>query len=217
MRKYAISLAVIVMMFATLFMWNSVEAASVGPNLTGTAADDASVGTVAWLTPTQAQTINNTCATVSGSVGTISHYLDATNFGFSIPTNATINGVVLEYDHGDNCMFINQGVKDNSIRLVKAGTISGNNNATSTTWSNSVNSRGSSSDLWGLSLTPTDVNDPTFGAAISGQVVQGQPGPEGGFDYVQMTIYYTAGVSTVQVTQTQGTVTQMSGTVIISP
>jgi hypothetical protein len=59
---------------------------------------------------------------------------------------------------------------DNSIKLIKGGTISGTDKSAGATWSVDVEetvSFGSTSDLWGITLTPTDVNASNFGVGIS--------------------------------------------------
>lgn len=66
----------------------STEPAS--PRTAGTLADDSAVGTITWTTPENADDSDDTYATAA--VGT-SHYLKATNYGFNIPTSATITGV----------------------------------------------------------------------------------------------------------------------------
>lgn len=60
-------------------------------------------------------------------------------------------------------------IKENSIKLVNGGVISGNDKSTAATlpWSDAYVSYGGSSDLWGLALTPTDVNGSNFGVGYS--------------------------------------------------
>jgi hypothetical protein len=61
-------------------------------------ADDATVGTVAWILPDRAKAHDTlrTSADIDGLK--TSHYLKATNFGFSIPAGAIINGIVVEIE-----------------------------------------------------------------------------------------------------------------------
>jgi len=63
----------------------------------------------------------------------------------------------------------NSGVpKDNSIKIVKGGTISGTDKSAGAVWGGaSYASFGGSADLWGLSWTVADINSSTFGVAIS--------------------------------------------------
>lgn len=162
---------------------------SSGPNSPGTLADDSSVGTVAWTNPGNAASSNNSYATQSLNNQT-GHYLKVTNFGFSIPSDATVTGIRAEveakssYTHS----FI-EGVK-----LVKSGTIGGDDrwgdNAGALPTSDTYLYYGGSSALWGQSWAPADINASDFGVAVSGF--------DGGFfgggtisiDHIRITVYY---------------------------
>lgn len=76
-----------------------VMASTLGPNGTGTGADDASVGTITWSNPGNITASDNTYATnLTGCITSVSHYLKATNFGFSVPAGATITGITVEIE-----------------------------------------------------------------------------------------------------------------------
>lgn len=60
--------------------------------LSGTAASDATIGTVAWTDPSNITLNNGSYATATAGT---SRYLLGTNYGFSVPTDATIVGVKL--------------------------------------------------------------------------------------------------------------------------
>lgn len=56
----------------------------------------------------------------------------------------------------------------NSVKLVKGGTISGNEKATgAVTTTDAYYTFGGAADLWGVTLTDTDVNASTFGVVVS--------------------------------------------------
>lgn len=59
--------------------------------------------------------------------------------------------------------------QDNSIKIVKGGTIQGTDQSTGAFYTgiSTYKSFGSSSNLWGLSWTSADINDSTFGVVIS--------------------------------------------------
>lgn len=59
--------------------------------------------------------------------------------------------------------------KDNSVRLFKGGNVGGNDNATIADWpvTDTYITYGGIGDLWGLTWTPTDINNSNFGAGIS--------------------------------------------------
>ena len=71
--------------------------ASVGPYDPGTVVDDSAVGTETWSTPQYAKYNDGNYTFASASSSTkYTHYLKATNFGFSIPSGATIDGIKVE-------------------------------------------------------------------------------------------------------------------------
>jgi hypothetical protein len=136
-----------------------------GPNNAGTVADDASVGTTAWSNVTNAQGTTNSTFATNAAPSAQSHYLKATNFGFSVPSGATINGITVTI----NKKATTNG-RDVVVSLVKGGTVSGSNlGVTATNWPNAATdvTYGSTSNLWGNTLTDTDVNASTFGVVIS--------------------------------------------------
>lgn len=162
--------------------------ASAGPNTAGTGADDATVGTVAWTNPGNVTASDNVYATNSAAANKTSHYLKATNFGFTIPAGATINGVVVEWEIKAN----NGNATDNSIKLVKGGTITGNDRVSGTVpTTEAFVSYGGSTDLWGLTLTASDINASTFGAVYSFETATSGLSSIVSVDSCQITVYYT--------------------------
>lgn len=168
--------------------------ASAGPNYPSTAVNDTSVGTIsnASVTNIYADDGSVTITAMSGGSGTLSNYIKATNFGFSIPSGATIDGIVVEIKRRRTS--IGGNTTDNSVRIVKGGTISGNDYAISTTYSTAYTyyTYGSSSDLWGLSWTDSDINASTFGIAFSVKKTTGKVNQVNA-DAARITVYYTTG------------------------
>lgn len=130
--------------------------------------------------------------------GDVSHYLQCTQFDFSsIPDGAQINGVELNFKR------LNTGsadVFDLTIKLVKNGTISGDNKSVGATWSvtEQTVTFGGSTDTWGLSLTAADVKASNFGVVIQAEkdIVFGDPEPNAGIDYLTLTVHYDGPTST---------------------
>lgn len=152
-----------------------------------TFASDNTLGVVSITNPSNAQLSDNSYATAVLLLSQISNYLKVTNFGFTIPTDATITGITVSIERSSNTL---NGTHDDSIRLVKGDVISGNDKATAAQWptSDAVATYGSSTDLWGLTLTPADINLSTFGvviAAIADLASTAQ------IDYITITIDYT--------------------------
>lgn len=170
--------------------------AAQGPNYPSTSANDTGVGTIGWFFLSNVLTDdgNGSTATMSGGAGTKSNYLKVTNFGFTVPSGATIDGILLEIKRRRASSGGNTA--DNIVKLVKGGTVSGTDHAaTSTTYPTTLTyaSYGGSSDLWGLSLTDTDVNDSTFGAVLSVNKQTGGKINVVTVDTMRITVYYTTG------------------------
>lgn len=168
-----------------------------GPNSPTTAVDDGTVGTKSWAFAGNATALDDAKATIAtANPATVSHYLKCTNFGFSIPTSATIDGILVEI----NCNGSQSGTASvpefQTIKLINgAGTIVGNNLGTGSFPSVAAySSFGSSSNTWAASLTEADINDVDFGVVISA-LFDGGENPNasiGAIDHVRITVYYTA-------------------------
>lgn len=162
--------------------------ASSGPLSAGTGANDAAIGTVAWTNPGRVTADDSVRSSASPSAGSVTNYLKATNFGFAIPTGATIDGIVATWE----LRQIGGSTPLSSFTLVKAGSATGTAKTSTDAWT--TLSFGSSSDLWGATWSVSDINDTGFGTAMSannntGGSVSLQ------VDYVSMTVYYTEGGS----------------------
>jgi len=172
--------------------FTSTAAPSQGANGGSTFSDDSSIGTVTWGSPSNAQTNDASYANATLASTEISHYLKATDFAFTVPATATITGISVSVVRkiSGGCLCI---LTDNSIKLVKGGTISGDNKAdTGTAWTTSdvTATYGNSSDLWGLSLAPSDVNASNFGVAVSATNTIGSA-IDADINYISITVYYT--------------------------
>lgn len=163
-----------------------------GPNSPGTVVDDATIGTLVWNDPNYAKVSDGIFAYAFPTGGPFTtHYLKATNFGFSIPVGSTINGIYVEIE---KLKHSGVSAKDAFVRIVKAdGSIGITNKAdTISDWPivETYTPYGGISDLWGEAWTPADVNSPNFGVALSA-VVSG-PGLGSAYvDYIRITISYT--------------------------
>lgn len=160
---------------------------SQGPNSGSTFADNATVGTIAWVYPDRAAA-NDGSPTYTSTIPTetMSHYLKATGFGFIIPQGARIVGVLVEIEKA-NGNFI-----DHSVKLVVGGIIGGTDNATATAWPgvSAYVSSGGATDLWGWTLTSALVNSSDFGVVISAEKETGGDLEYPYIDHIRITIYY---------------------------
>lgn len=154
----------------------------------GTAASVAG-SDVDWSNPSNALASDNSYATASLPDGFGSDVLLLTNFGFSIPTNATILGVLVEVEASRSGGGANLTIGGN---LYNSGATIGNTvggQATVTT-SDAYISHGSATNLWGANLTPSTINGSTFGVGITIQNFFGGSTSTARVDHVRMTVYY---------------------------
>jgi len=142
-----------------------------GANSADAGTDNPAIGSVAWPNPENITAVGSPYATANVGSGLSTHYLVATNYGFNIPTTATIKGIQVMINRNANQNWTWWGIKDAHLYLVKNNLIqtSGSDKASSSIWSTSMATAnyGSSSDSWSNSWTPTDINSGNFGVALS--------------------------------------------------
>ncbi|MFA7244068.1 MAG: hypothetical protein WC080_02170 [Patescibacteria group bacterium] len=155
----------------------------------GTGTNDASYGDGPWSTPEDITADDGNYARIVGiPQGKRSNYLKATNFGFNIPTNATVTGIKMEAKR----MGSSPPVSDDIIEIIKSGTIGGTNQSADALWSGTEDyvPFGGDGNLWGLTWTPNDVNDSSFGVAMTIKKIT--PSVSNAIiNYVRGTIYYS--------------------------
>jgi hypothetical protein len=203
---------VLFLLLLSLFiaMATPAMADSSGPNNAGTGADVTGIGTITWTNPGYITADDTNYATASNVPinGGTTHYLQGTNYGFAIPSNATINGITVVINRqssGVQSPFL----RDNVISLVKAGVIQSTNRAaTSTDWPTSAlgtATYGGTSDLWDTAWTPADINNTNFGVVLS--AINPNTGNNrtrnATVDYMQITVTYTPSL-TVTINQASG-------------
>jgi len=175
------------------------RAATAGPSFPTSGVNDSSIGATAWTTPGNVTATDNTRANVSLAKNSgVSQAIKATGFGFAIPADAEINGITVEWETSEGGLAAAGGIKDNAVRIVKAGTIGATDNSNTTFWvapaSEAFVSYGGVADLWGEVWTATDINSANFGAAISAKNVKvsgGGANEDADVDSVRITITYT--------------------------
>lgn len=192
------------------------HAASSGPLGPSTTIDDASVGTQVWSNPNNAQVSDAVYATVvTSKLGVQStHALKATNFGFSIPAGATINGILVEIQRkGDG-----GPIHDSTVQIVKStGAYGSTNKASATNWplSEAYASYGGGADLWGETWATTDINNSNFGVGLQAIQTADPSADTGSVDYIRITVTYTIATFHSSVTLRQSRVIVGNSRVII--
>lgn len=182
---------------------NAIRAASIasggvvvnypsGPNAPTSFSNDTTVGSKNWVDTGNAGTSDNTYATFTTSGGFYnSYYLKGLNLGFSVPDGVTILGIEVKLEKKQSS---GSSIVDHYITLVKGGTFQGNNKASGSIWSTSdaVSTYGGSTDLWGLSWTPADINASDFGIGVVARTLAFLPGEVAYVDLVTIKVYHTA-------------------------
>lgn len=146
-----------------------------------------------WSNPTRIQFNDGQNTLVSNlALGQISDFLEATNYGFAIFEGQVIDGIEILIDR--NKVTVDD-LTDNNVQLIVSGNKSGTNKAQAGQWPLTVgpDTYGGPTDLWGLSLSISDVNASNFG--ISWQV--GSADAQASFasvDYIWIKVYHSTPV-----------------------
>lgn len=147
----------------------------------------------AWVNPSYAETEDGACAVATFPYAGITDLLRGIMQGdnFTLPSTATVQKVKVRIKR--NCSP--SSVKDQDVRLVKAGSFSGTNNAdtvndypTTLTWKTY-----DPGNLWGLTLTYADVNADGFGCGLISQASGGSV--TASVDVMEITVTYDDGLT----------------------
>lgn len=114
--------------------------------------------------------------------------LDATSFGFSIPTTATIVGIYAQIVRSASS---SSSLDDEDVYLLKAGAASGSDKFNTNDYAtyDTTEDYGGSSDLWGTTWTPAQINASNFGLRLKVDNDNGSS-RTAYIDHMQITVYY---------------------------
>jgi hypothetical protein len=142
--------------------------ASTGNVFAGTGESVDRAGLTAWTNPGNVVSDNTTDATCNAA-GAGSDYLIARNFDFSvIPATATILGVLVRVEaseHATGTEPLLAQLQDETATLAGSSKSTSNEGSISGT-TKAVYTYGSTSDVWGATLTPAIVQDADFGVRL---------------------------------------------------
>lgn len=124
----------------------------------------------------------------------ISYRLVPFNFGFTIPTGATIDGIVVEIDRRASA-----GAAVDYLAQLAKGTgsadIVGTNKASAAAWpaALAIATYGGAADLWGATWTPAEINNNALATAFAVvlSVKATAANTDIGVDFIRATVYYT--------------------------
>lgn len=178
--------------------------ASQGPNNGGAfASNGGNGGIVIWAGPSDAQTSNDVRATalLQAEATSLTEWLQAQTFGFTIPSSATILGVLVEIEKSLSGAGVSIDSED--VRLLKAGGVGGANYGVTSGWglTDAYTSYGGAADLWGRSWLPSDINAANFGMVIAATFSTGTQARIAQVDHIRITVYYEEGGMMFAMTQ----------------
>ena|SRR5271157_3740508 len=121
-----------------------------------------------WTNPTDIESNGGfaTWTTLAGNADT-TNALVGTAFGFSIPAGATVNGIVVSFVRKLSSLS-NFSASTTNIHMLKAGSLAGTAKGPGSAWTTPgvTETWGTTSDLWGTTWTPAQINDSGFGFQI---------------------------------------------------
>ena len=167
-----------------------------------TGANDASAGSNPWGTPAYAAGRPDDYTSFNQLTMSFptSQYLKLTDFGFNVPSTATIHGVRIVtnawsdfYDPGNDEVYL-------AASLVKAGTVGGSPTNLTITSTSTTNHIEYPTSMYGNTLTPSDVNSSSFGVAFQAEVSFTPSGNTANVNSVSVQVVYSDG-GTVQFQQ----------------
>lgn len=125
-------------------------------------------GLVSWVDPNNIKFSDSNSSVATISSGLITDVLFGREFNLNVPLNANVLGITFNIEKSGQL-----GVEDDNVWLVLDGVVqsgsSDTDNSIAGAWplvSTSI-AYGSITDNWGQALTPTLVNSPDFGVALS--------------------------------------------------
>ncbi|MBK8706315.1 MAG: hypothetical protein IPN33_23960 [Saprospiraceae bacterium] len=167
-----------------------------GPSFAGSAATGGGTGS-SWTNLSNISADDGNVVNTSVSNGTPgnSENLHITNFGFNIPSEATIIGITVAINRWGSSTT-SGGIQDLVVGLVKNGTtpVGENKAIINTNWPNlasTVQTYGTSSDLWLTTWTPAEINASTFGLTLDVINANTSSSRTASVDFAQITVYYT--------------------------
>jgi hypothetical protein len=124
------------------------------------------------------------------TAGSHTDYLMVKDFGFLIPAGTIINGIKVEVE----CIDPNSRTSDYSVRIVKTGSITGDEKAQGTPYPfiDKYIVYGGPTDLWGETWDYKFIDDNQFGVAIAAQrTADDSVITDGRVNNIRITVYYT--------------------------
>lgn len=175
-----------------IFSFSGTYGSTAGPYTPGSITNVSISGSkTPWINISNICSSDNNYATINSnalsSSGDYTDYITGRDFGFEIPSEAIINGIVVEIERGD----INNA-KDYSVKIIKNNALCRNDYSKNTAWSSeSFITYGAIDDLWGEAWLPSDINSAGFGIAFACKKQGGGANPAPFIDNIKISVYYS--------------------------
>ena len=206
LKNYLLQIIAPLLLFAGNNAWCQCQAA--GPQNGSVFSNNTSVGSYGWSNVNNAQLPDGSFATAGKFLGVLStatsNYLVMENPGFTLSPVYPICGIKVDITRDAVGIGVGSSIKDNSVKIIKNGVITGTEHASGVSWFgfNATATYGSSTDLWGTTWLPSDINAANFGVAVSATLSSGLAGlfltPS--IDNIQVTVYYDTTLSLLNMT-----------------
>ena len=178
----------------------------------GNITNNAAVGSLGWSNLLNGVSSNNSYISCGSLLGILAsaqtNYIQASGFGFAIPTTATVCGIEARVERNAAGLLIGSSVTDKNVYLMKAGATVGTNHASGAGWTGSDATAvyGNNSDLWGTTWTPAQINASNFGLDFSAQMNAGLASLflTANVDAISITVYYNTSTLPVELTSFTG-------------
>ncbi|WP_081170847.1 T9SS type A sorting domain-containing protein [Niastella populi] len=192
----------IVMLFICFILFSipyaQAQCIASGPNSPASSASVPYSGSdYSFSNPTNALANDNNVSTAASVLSLFNQqtdYLQVKNFGFNIPTGASICGIEVHVvKSADNVLLNLASVTDYNVRIIKNNSLTGPNMADPAQWSASDTyiTYGGVNDLWGTSWSPSDINSNNFGFSIAGEIITTVSlFPTARIDQISITVHY---------------------------
>ena len=162
---------------------------STGPNYPTTTTTSNGTGLSGqWANPANIFSDNSSNATAAFLGPPASTFdLDGQTFGFNIPSNAVIDGIKMEIEVSSSNLWLEPS---GTVKLKRAGATVGTNQAGLGSSSSGVWTYGSSTNLWGTTWTPAQINAANFGFGFDATSSSSPNDFAIAIDYVRITVYW---------------------------
>jgi len=150
-------------------------------------------GGKAWSNITSVLSLDGSYASCAVTKNSVSQWAKPYNFGFTIPGDATITGIIMRVTRYRQNTSSDK-ITDTQVFLMDTGRNGkGANYAAGAEWSESVETVnfGGPADMWGTTWTPAEINHENFGTMLECENDSSSSDTSAYIDYFEVSVYYS--------------------------